>query len=117
MQNAISASATVITIMYTASIYFGLLCLQAPVMVCFSHHCLMGSVVGIPYTMHFRISQSDFLPGLQLLHPGHSLVSSMLAMLIFGAIYSTAIDTMQTMHVIIRMPNVTSANMVALCSW
>ena len=42
----------------------------------------IGSVVGIPYTMHFRISQSDFLPGLQLLHPGHSRVSSMLAMFI-----------------------------------
>ena len=68
--------------MYMASIYLGLLCLHAPVMVCFSHHCLIGSVVGIPYTMHFRISQSDFLPGLQLLHPGHSLVSSMFAMLI-----------------------------------
>lgn len=79
---AMSPSTTTIAVMYIISIYFGLLCLHAPVMVCFSHHCLIGSVVGMPYTTHFRISQSDFLPGLQLLHPGHSLVSSMLAMFI-----------------------------------
>lgn len=43
-----SPSTTTIAVMYMTSIYFGLLCLHAPVMVCFSHHCLIGSVVGMP---------------------------------------------------------------------
>ena len=45
---AMSPSTTTIAIIYMTSIYLGLLCLQAPVMTCFSHHCLIGSVVFTP---------------------------------------------------------------------